>query len=73
MTQTPAATFNESDFNILLILVERYTLSTVLAALSRICLRQAERFETTQQSRETIREWREDASILTKALIQLNH
>ncbi|MBD2103975.1 hypothetical protein [Leptolyngbya sp. FACHB-261] len=65
--------FSNSDFEILVVLVERYSLSTLIAVLSRICLRQAERSEVVTRGREAIREWRRDASILTKALLQLHH
>ncbi|MBD2104722.1 hypothetical protein [Leptolyngbya sp. FACHB-261] len=73
MSQIPGSTFDERDFNLLLTLVERYTLSTVIAALSRICLRSAARNEVLHQAQDSTSEWRKDASILTKALIQLKH
>ncbi|MBD2103261.1 hypothetical protein [Leptolyngbya sp. FACHB-261] len=73
MNPVDGPSFSESDFEILVILVERYTLSTVIAALSRICLRWAERTEIMVQGRDAIREWRKDAGTLTKALIQLHH
>ncbi|MBD2104945.1 hypothetical protein [Leptolyngbya sp. FACHB-261] len=73
MTQSPAPTFSDSDLNILRVLMQRYSLSAVVAALSRICFWQAEQAVTQRQNRETIREWREDASILNKTVVQLNH
>ncbi|MBD2104684.1 hypothetical protein [Leptolyngbya sp. FACHB-261] len=73
MTQSSAPTFSDSDLHILSVLMQRYSLSVIVAALSRICLWQAEQAATQHQNRETIREWREDASILNKTVVQLNH
>ncbi|MBD2099434.1 hypothetical protein [Leptolyngbya sp. FACHB-261] len=73
MTQLSTPAFSDSDLNILKVLMQRYSLSTLVAALSRICFWQAEQAASQQQNRETIREWREDASILNKTVVQLNH
>ncbi|MBD2101371.1 hypothetical protein [Leptolyngbya sp. FACHB-261] len=73
MNQPAKPKFDDSDLNILIVLMQRYGLSTVIAALGRLCYHQAEQATAQQQSRETIREWREDASILNKAVVQLNH
>ncbi len=69
----PPGSFDDSDFSILKVLIERYGLSRLIAALSRICLWQAERADVMQRGREAVNEWRKDASLLTRVLIQLNH
>ncbi|MBD2104493.1 hypothetical protein [Leptolyngbya sp. FACHB-261] len=73
MTQSSAPAFSDNDLNILRVLMQRYSLSVLIAALSRICLCQAEQAVAQHHNRETIREWREDASILNKTIVQLNH
>ncbi|MBD2102632.1 hypothetical protein [Leptolyngbya sp. FACHB-261] len=73
MTQSSTPVFSDSDLNILKVLMQRYSLSVVVAALNRICFGQAEQAVAQQRNRETIRAWREDVSILNKTVVQLNH
>lgn len=70
MTNSPAH-FSDSDFTILEVLVDRYSISIVTAALSKICLRRAERVRLTFQDRLTEREWRQNAALLMKVMLNL--